>query len=436
MAALVATAAMVGCAPRPRQPAPIVLIVIDTLRADHMSLYGYGRDTTPRISQLASSGSVFEHAFSAAAWTLPGVASLLTGQWPSVHGAGLGEADRFKRSDETIPTLAELLQAAGYDTGAVVNAGYLHPQFGFARGFESYDFQRGAEDQIRRADATVDVALEWIDAHREAPFFLLLHVFDVHRYYDAPEPARGTFTDAYRDRYGETLDTLESRVQAERDGDLEFHVAAYDEEILFVDSQIGRLADGLKARGIWDQALVILTADHGEAFREHGALAHGTNLHNEVMRVPLVVWGPQVPARRWRQAVSTVDVLPTAARFAAIDNIPPVAGVPLWQLFEGGDLPDRLLFAENIMYETNLSAVVSWPMKLIRDFQHNQWQLYDLENDLEERVDLLIGADRSTLRLARALRREARALRESAAGQAVELDEDLAKELRALGYIR
>lgn len=156
----VVVAAAAACGPPQRRLAPVVLIAIDTLRADHMSLYGYGRDTTPRIDQLARSGSVFEHAFSAAAWTLPAMASLLTGQWPSVHGAGLGEADRFNRPDTEIPTLAELLQAAGYVTGAVVNAGYLHPEFGFARGFESYDFERGAEDQIRRADASVDIALE------------------------------------------------------------------------------------------------------------------------------------------------------------------------------------------------------------------------------------------------------------------------------------
>lgn len=437
LVALALVAAGVGaCSSAAAPQRPVVIIVIDTLRADHMSAYGYARTTTPRLDELARSGSVFEHAFSTAAWTLPGVTSILTGQWPSVHGAGIGRDEGFSRADAAVPALAEVLTPAGYSAGAIVNAGYLHPGFGFDRGFDLYDYASGNDEQIRRADVSVDRALEWVEEHRDEPFFLLFHVFDVHRHYDAPEPVRGTFTDAYRDRYGDSLATLESRIQAERDSDLDFHVAAYDEEILFVDGQIGRLVDGLRDKQVWDDSLVVVTADHGEAFREHGALAHGSSLHNEVMRVPLVVWGPGVPATRWPDPVSTVDIFPTVTQFAAIEAAPAAAGVSLWPLFGGGELPERVLFAENIMYQTNLSAVVSWPLKLIRDFKHNGLLLYDLARDPGETVDLLEGADKATIRLARELRQYARALRDGDAGQAVTLDEDLVKDLRALGYVQ
>ena len=413
---------------------PIVLIVLDTVRADHTSLYGYERDTTPTLAALAREGVVVENAFAAAAWTLPSMASILSGQWPSVHGAGFGADNRFLRSDASIPSLAEILRASGYRTGLVASAGYFDEEFGLSRGFEHYDYLTGSDEVIRRVDESVDRALEWLDEVGDAPFFLMFHAFDAHRHYDAPEPARGTFTDAFVERYGDTLATLESRLEAEREGDLEFHIAAYDEEILFLDGEIARLLRGLQARGLSDDALVVLTADHGEAFFEHDSHGHGACVHNEVIQVPFVVWGPGVVAGRRVGPVSTVDILPTVLEFAHVE-VPPAAGISMWPLLRGEALPERILFSENSFYGTSLTAAVRWPYKAIRDFKGRATRLYDLASDPQETFDLMSEPDRSVRRIARDLTRQARDLRDVTSGEGVTLDEETRARLRALGYI-
>jgi len=222
--ACVAALTMVACGQPPDPPPSVVLIVLDTVRADHLSLYGYERDTTPRLARWAEQGTVFENAFSTAAWTLPAVGSIFTGLYPSQHGAGISGPSRMH---DEVPTLAEELAAAGYETGAVANVGFLAPIFGLNRGFEHYDFDpAGAERGTRRADISVDRALEWLSERSDKPFFFVLHLFDAHHYYDAPPPARGVFTSEYADDYDPaTLATLESRVEAERRSDLDFHVA-------------------------------------------------------------------------------------------------------------------------------------------------------------------------------------------------------------------
>lgn len=425
-----------GCESAEPAP-PVVLIVVDTVRADHMSLYGYERETTPRLEALAADGSVFDHAFSAAAWTLPGVGSILTGQWPSVHGGGETGADRFNSIRGDMPTLAEVLQASGYATGAVANGGYMAPAFGFERGFAHYDFRPGPDHDVRRADASVDLALEWIDEHRGEPFFFLLHLFDVHRHYDAPEPARGEFTDQFAGRYpASSMATLESRVLAEEAGDVEFHLAAYDEEILWVDAQVGRFVEELRRRGVWEESLVVLTADHGEAFFEHGAKGHGSSLYNEVLRVPLIVWGPGVPARRWQEPVSTVDIVPTILDGASLEPPREPAGVSLFPLFRGGELPERRLYAQNRFYNTDLAAVIDWPYKIVHDFKRGRTRIFDLAADLYEGRDLSRSEDGRIHRTLRRLRRDARELRRGNVGVPVQLDDATRKELRALGYIQ
>jgi arylsulfatase A-like enzyme len=355
-----------------------------------------------------------------------------------VHGAGVSGADVFNRLRDEIPTTPELLRAAGYRTGAIVNGGYLHERFGFDRGFDHYDFMPSRDSEIRRADASVDLALSWIDEAPDQPFYLLLHLFDVHRHYDAPEPARGAFTDVYADRYGEeAMATLDSRLQAEEDGDLEFHVAAYDEEILWADMQVGRFLDGLRERGLLEPTLVVLTADHGEAFFEHGAVAHGSSLYNEVVRVPWIAWGPGVAPGRRPGPVSTVDIAPTMIEFAGLE-LPPFGGISLWEQLSDSRtrMPRRMLYAQTNIYATDLGMVIDWPLKLIQDFKHTTTEVYDLFEDPGETRNLVDDADIDLMRIVRQMRRDVRALREASVGGAVELDPELREQLRSLGYIQ
>ena len=424
-----------GCTAPPSEPEGIVLIVVDTLRADHMGLYGYERATTPRLDALAATGSVFEHAFSASAWTLPGMASILTGQYPSVHGAGSGEIRGMR---DGVTTLAERLSEAGFATGAVVNVAYMEPAFGMTGGFDSYDIVNAMPVEMRTADESVDRALEWLDGcDSTRPFFLLLHLFDVHHQYNAPPPARGTFTGAFADRYGEAMATAASREAAEQASDGEFLLAAYDEEILWVDMQLERLFGELHERGLRDTTLVALTSDHGEGFGEHNRRGHGNNLHNEVMRVPLVFWGPGVPARRFEEPASTVDIVPTLLDLIGLE-VPEVSGGSLRPLMEGGAAPQRPIYARSKHYGQDLEAIVQWPFKLIVNNRTNVIALYDLSTDPGEWHALRSGPeeDRQLTRLARRLRQQIRGIRRAEAGEAVELSPELERQLRALGYIQ
>jgi len=429
-----AALAVVACAQPVDPPPSVVLIVLDTVRADHMGLYGYERDTTPRLAEWAQRGTVFDNAFSTAAWTLPGVGSLLTGLYPSQHGAGISGP---RRMHDDVPTMAEVLSAAGYDTGAVANVGFLSPVFGLNRGFVDYDLETGGDQGGRRADASVDWALNWLSERSDRPSLLLLHLFDAHRFYDAPPPARGVFTSEYAADYDPaTLATLDSRVEAERRGDMDFHVAAYDEEILWLDMQVDRFLNELRENGLFDDTLVILTADHGEAFREHGAIAHGSSLHNEVIRVPLIVWAPgQTEGQRLAAPVSLVDIFPTVTEYAGLPAIE-TSGLSLRGALRGEEVAPRAIFAQNRFYRTDLTTLIRWPLKLIQDHKNQLRMLYDLQLDPGETENLWDRDDPDVVRLVNAMRREVRAIRQGREGSEVEMSEELAERLRALGYIQ
>ena len=437
IAALVVAAAagVAACSPSPPPPPSVILIIIDTVRADHMSVYGYERETTPRLEEWAESGTVVENAFSAAAWTLPGVSSIITGLYPAQHGAGITGPSRIH---DDLPTMAERLKERGYATGATANVSFMTDAFGLDRGFDLYDFHpAGDAEGLRPADQNVDIALDWI-GEQEQPYFFMLHMFDAHRHYDAPEPARGTFTEQFADSYDpDTLATLESRIEAERRGDMDFHVAAYDEEILWLDMQLDRFFRTLQEREDFENTLVILTSDHGEAFRDHEhSIGHGSCLHNEVIRVPLMVWDPgrQHMGRRVGPA-ATVDIKPTVMDYAGAEY-EGLAGVSLIPLLDGADPAPRAIFAQNHFYRRDLTSLIRWPLKYIQDHGTQERMLYDLEADPGELDNLWDPDDPDTARLVNSMRREIRAIRQAREGQAVEMSPELAERLRALGYIQ
>jgi len=433
--AIAAAVVTVACGQPSDPPPSVVLIVLDTVRADHLSLYGYERETTPRLARWAESATVFENAFSAGAWTLPGVGSILTGVYPSQHGAGVSGPSRLH---DDVPTLAETLRARGFATGAVANVSFLNEAFGLNRGFDSYDFDpAGDVSGTRRADVSADLALEWIDG-RTDPYFFMLHLFDAHRHYDAPAPARGTFTAQYAEGYDPaTLPTLESRLEAERRSDLDFHVAAYDEELLWLDIQIDRFLAALESRGRLEDTLVVLTADHGEAFRDHEhSIGHGGCLHNEVMRVPLVIWEPgRAAVGRSTVPASTVDIVPTVLEYTGVEPLA-VAGISLRGALRGEAPEPRSIFAQNRFYNTDLTSLIRWPLKFIQDHRRQGRALYDLGADPGEITDLWDPDDGDVTRMVNSMRREVRAIRQGREGQAVEMSPELAERLRALGYVQ
>jgi len=293
----------------------ILVIVVDTLRADHLSLQGYERNTDPTLTRIAQEGVMFENAYATSSWTVTAHASLFTGRWPYEHGA-----DGGKDLDDTYPTIAEALTARGYRTGAFIgNFETLKRQWGFGRGFmhfedyyqsvsnlavsslygrliEYYGLHKvlGMQFKIDRrwAPEINESALQWIDQDPEHPFFVFINYFDVHAPYVSPERAKfsemenpgglvntdWTTADIYNPKTPE-------QIQSEID--------AYDGGIYYTDQQISLLLGELEARGVLENTIVVITSDHGELFGEHGLWEHHNSLYRPVIYVPLIVWYPK-----------------------------------------------------------------------------------------------------------------------------------------------
>jgi arylsulfatase A-like enzyme len=428
--------AAAACAP----PAPrnLILVSIDTLRADRLGCYGYARPTSPALDRLAARGVLFEQALSPAPWTVPAHASLLTGREPRSHHV------RTARGllDPAIPTLAQWLAARGYDTAAIVNTHFLDSRRGLTRGFAHLSTVPEAEGTGSAAQRVHELALRWLAASHERPFFLFLHHYDVHGDY-APEPAyRAMFTSPYDGpATGTTLQL--GRV---RRGELKLrqrdarHLSdLYDAGIRQLDDELGRFLARLERAGKLDDTLLVVTSDHGEEFLEHGDVFHGRTLYSELVRVPLLVSGPGVPrGRRVAVPVSLVDVVPTAS---ALLGVPPPPGVegrdvgPAWR--GGADSGDGRSFgfaADHWMAQAPGAfrrAVQRDGWKLHYSHPEGRLELYDLASDPGELRDVAAEHPERVAELRPALDAW---LARGEQGETLELDADEAERLRALGY--
>ena len=259
----------------------LVLISIDCLRADHVGAYGYERDTTPNLDRVASESEVFEWAFSTASWTLPSHMSMLTGELPSFHGA-----TKWEKLDPAVPYLPELMVEAGYRAAGVVSWVYLSQAYGFERGFQFYEVLADPE-----ASDIVDEAIAQLDRGAGQPQFLFVHLYDPHWPY-LPPPE---FLDRFGPRPRDISELLKRLGAGEAPSEMfspEDVIRLYDGEVAFVDRELGRFFDAMRERGAYEDSLIIITADHGEAFHEHGHWQHSQTLFDEVTRVPLIVKWP------------------------------------------------------------------------------------------------------------------------------------------------
>ncbi len=275
----------------PVRPKNVVIISIDTLHAGHLSCYGYQRIETANIDCLAREGVLFDNAATSVPLTLPAHASIFTGRNPLRHGVVDNFTSLLAAEEET---LAEVLEAHGYATGAFVGAYVLDSIWGTAQGFDVYfdDFDtRGSDVQSpevnsRSGDEVLERALPWIGRQSGDSFFLFIHFFDPHTPYDPPPP--------YRTNCDEGL------------------VSCYDGEIGFVDDLVGKLVSELESLGVWEESLVILLGDHGESLGDHGESTHGFFLYDATVKVPLMIRGPGISGRaRVKAQVRTVDIMPT-----------------------------------------------------------------------------------------------------------------------------
>ncbi len=297
----------------------MLLIVIDCLRADHVSAYGYGRETTPTIDRLASRGVLWEQAFSTSSWTKPSVTSLLTGLYPTQHGAFVGiKRDRAQGRVTTdvlrsaTPTLAEALSRAGWRCAAFINNAQLGTFTNLNRGFEVYRTGAG------RADRIIESLKDWWSSDADRPAFAYLHFLEAHWPYKPRRRHVRAFggdrdTNRYRDfrarDYARLRRAVSRREKTLSEEELADMIMMYDGAVRRLDGKIKSILSWLKDVGLEDETTLIVTADHGEEFLEHGKLGHGQSVHVELTHVPLVMTGPDVPAgRRMAAPVSLADV--------------------------------------------------------------------------------------------------------------------------------
>ncbi len=381
----------------------LVLVSVDTLRADHLSSYGYGRPTSPFIDSLAASGVRFTSARSPAPWTLPSHTTMLTGQLPTTHRV----IEDDLRLDPGTPVLPELLRAAGYATGGFVATLYVSRVFGFERGFDRFeDFGLHDEKANLRGEVVasdvIDQALGWLgELPAGKPAFLFVHVYDVHYTYDPPAPYDTLFDRAplaSDPRYRNYKFYQGKPPSADQ---LAHQTAQYDEAIRYVDDQLKRLHDALEAAG--RASRFVITADHGEELGERGSWGHAHTLYAEQLHVPLIVSGQGLsPGQVVNSVVGLQDVAPTLAGFAGVTGLM-ADGLDLGRALAGEALPDRAMVAETSRFDSDRIGLYQGGLRLEWDLVSGRRELFDVGADPAETLDLSAQRPEDVSRLSAAL---------------------------------
>ncbi len=395
--------------PAPSGPS-VLLVTIDTLRADHVGAYGDAQAHTPTLDALAAGGATFEQAMASVPLTLPSHTSILTGLYPPHHGV---RHNAVFRLDESVETIAERFQKGGYATGAVIGADVLSHSFGLAKGFDQYDDHvagaRAGEAGFaeRKATAVTDAALAWL-LQEPRPFFLWVHYYDVHAKYDPPEP--------YRSQAGRSL---------------------YDGEVAYVDHELGRVLAALREQGRLANTVVAVTADHGEGLGEHGEPSHSYLIYDSVLHVPLILQGPGVPAgARIERVVSNVGLAPTLLALAGLPALARQDVADLAPSWRGQDREPGWAYAETLAGQLDFGwapiyAIRSEREKWIRA-PRSEW--YDLASDPHELHDLLAGGAAPRERVAAAEGRLASVRKDEREIATREVDAETRAHIEALGY--
>ncbi|MBM3992265.1 MAG: hypothetical protein FJ298_14855 [Planctomycetes bacterium] len=429
------------------QPYDVVLIGIDTLRADATSLYGpslHGRDTTPNLRRLAERGVLFRNAVSQAPWTLPAFGSIHTGRYPHEHG-GYSLSGAL-RDGEVL--LAEVLAEAGYATRAVVSHTYVGPQRGFAQGFERYDASNARGHRAISSAAVTDIALRMLAERDERPLFVFAHYFDAHyEYMDHPESDYGDGYQGWLRQESDYDNLLKNRqmVSAEENRWL---VDLYEEEIAHTDREIGRLLAALEQSGRMERTLIVVVADHGEEFLDHGAYGHTTTLWQEQLHVPLLVVPPHAArAARVDGVVETRAVFGTVLDTLGVDFAKAARARSLLRhvAADGSEIADPRARAFSITWlpdaavssgkRMRVSSLREGRWKLVR---HHTWQrtfLYDLEADPREQRDLAATESERAAAMAATLDTWTDEQQNRGAARTVAVDAEELRKLKELGYL-
>jgi arylsulfatase A-like enzyme/Flp pilus assembly protein TadD len=390
----------------------LVLITMDTVRADHLRQYGYSKIQTPNLDRLAAQSYIFQDAMSHAPLTLPSHVSMLTGKIPRSHG--VLDNGGFHLHDKEI-TLPEILKEAGYRTGAVVSSFVLDSRWGLDQGFDDYydnfslaEFKAlNPHDAQRRAVDTQKEAELWLDSHYQNKFFFWVHFFDPHEPYDPPEPYR-----------------------------TEYSGQPYDGEIAYMDQSIGKLLDKLLHLGIADRTIIILTSDHGEGLGEHNELSHSTFLYNTTQHVPFFIRLPDAEKREISGIVRQIDLAPTALDLLGVEPPKEMQGLSLIPMMNGKK-EKRAAYSESAFAKLHygwapLESITTGEYKYIHAPKP---ELYDRSEDYGEKNNLISARPEIT----KALKQELTSFRENAGASSNQepqkIDPEIEENLRSLGYV-
>jgi len=417
----------------------VIVIVMDTTRVDRLGCYGYSRQTSPNIDELAKDSLVYDRAIAPSSWTLPSHASLFTGKFASSHGARYDSKGPFALLDaiegpsiydlyrvrglaKDELTLAMVLKQEGYTTGAVVAAIWLKKIFGLNKGFEFYDDTGVETVNSRLAKSVTASAIDWIDKTRQKKFFLFLNYFDAHIPYMPPEGFAKVF--------------MPETVRLQGRPTREVNNALYDAEILYVDHYIGQFLKKLKEYNLYDKTMIIVTADHGELMGEHNKFRHGHDLYQQEIHIPMLIKYPhgEVSPARTDTQVQLVDIMPIILERLKIDipdgcqgNFPPDLGHPI--VSEVSPLPREAV-------NGNWRAIYDGDFKFIWNSKGNHL-LFNLKNDPGEKVNLFEQRQRAD-QMRSKLNRYMSNLPAPGpvAEQQQQLDEKTKKAIKSLGYVK
>jgi len=439
----------------PGAPKPnVILVLVDTLRADRLGAYGNQQGLTPFLDELAARGVVFKNVYANSSWTVPSIASLFTSRFPSQHHVTTFDS---KLADGEV-TLAERLQSAGYQTVGMQANFRLTRELGYAQGFATWNVVRGPVTKVR-GDRIREATLWWMDrnatpASPQAPLFLYLHYMEPHSPYEPPSP--------FRERFGRTADGVDVASANALMRTINFRAftpsmvdvlsSLYDGEVAAVDAELRTMFADLQQRGLLAGSVVVITADHGEEFKEHGRMAHGHALFNETLRVPLIVLAPGLPGGKViENNVSLIDVAPT---------ILALAGLPKQATFEGQSLLPMITAGSPVEWLRSLTspppdviselpktgstmdirahsrALLRGPNKLVMELRGPDRtevpEVFNLRDDPGEMSPQHPASD--TLQVALQTRSEALAKRGAAVAETGVVDDATKEKLRALGY--
>jgi len=369
-----------GSAERPN----IVLISLDTLRADHLGAYGYSKPTSPNLDKLAKEGVVFEKAWTQAPWTLPAHMSVFTSMMPSQHGV-----DSVGRVlPQNITTLTQTLQQAGYNTQGIVNNGHMRAHWGFDRGFDGWQ-EFAVDTDAGNCENITEEAMGWLSKRdSDKPFFLFMHYYDAHDAYGPPAK--------YREMFGSTITANEARglTWSARDPQSTLPseaakaqlIGAYDGEIAWMDEQLGKLFAKLPAN-----TMIVIFSDHGEAFEEHGWTLHGATLYEEETRVPLIVRmaDGSKAGTRVESPAALLDIAPTILGAAGVEAPAQFTGMNLAGAINGEAQPARVILSENkaVLEGQMQRSAIAYPWKLVYSNFSNTHELYKLPNETQNLAD-------------------------------------------------